>query len=88
MEGRSPEIGGEFGEEGGSGHDERHMAMPGMPRAGFAMIEAEIALGALETFLDRPAQAGGACEFRQAGSLGREDEIVGLLVGLGEAAPD
>ena len=59
-----------------------------MPGAGFAMIEAEIALGALETFLDRPAQAGDACEFRKRRPFGREDQIVGLLVALCEAAAD
>jgi threonine dehydratase len=38
-----------------------------MPEACFAIIEAEIALGALKTFLDRPAKAGRAGELGKRG---------------------
>ena len=56
VKGRSPAVGGEFGEEGGGGHDEGHMAMPATPGAGFAMIEAEIALCARN--IPRSSSAG------------------------------
>ncbi len=35
--------------------DQRDMAMPAMPGAGFVVIEAEFVLGGLEAVLDRPA---------------------------------
>jgi len=38
-------------------HDERHVAMPAMPGAGFVMIEAQLVLGRLEAVLDRPAMS-------------------------------
>ena len=36
-------------------HDERHVAMPAVPGAGFVVIEAEFILGGLEAVLNRPA---------------------------------
>ena len=35
-------------------HDKRDMAMPAMPRTGFAVVEAELGPGGLEAVLDRP----------------------------------
>lgn len=55
----SAQIGGELGEEAGRAHAEGHVAVPSMPRTRLAVIEAQIIFGALEAFLDGPAQAGG-----------------------------
>jgi hypothetical protein len=62
--------------------------MPAMPGARLAVIEAEIAFGALETFLDRPAQAGDAGKLGERSVGGSEDETIGALVGLGRRAAD
>src|SRR5690606_21405371 len=43
------------GHHGEGEHDQRDMAMPAMPGAGFVVIEAEFVLGGLEAVLDRPA---------------------------------
>ncbi len=52
-ESRSPEVGGQFGEEGGGGHDERHMAVPAMPgaitRPGAARASGRLRAGRHET---------------------------------------
>ncbi len=85
---RSPQVGGQFGEEGGGRHDERHVAMPAVPGASFAVIEAKIGLGALETFFDRPAKACRAGKFGERDSRGRKDQILGLLVGVLAIASD
>ena len=64
-----------------------HVATPSMPGARFTVIEAKIALGALETLLDRPTKTGRAGEFGERCALGGEDQIVGLLVGFLAVAP-
>jgi hypothetical protein len=40
------------------------------------MIEAEIVLGALEAFLDRPAQAGDAGKIGERDARRREDQMI------------
>ena len=52
------------------------------------MLEAEIALGALETFFDGPAQAGDAGKLGESGLGGGENRIVGAFAGLGRRAAD
>jgi hypothetical protein len=46
------------------------------------MIEAEIVLGALETFLDGPTQPSRTGEFGKCRACRREDEVVGALIGM------
>ena len=72
----SAQISGELGEEAGRGHAEGHVPMPSVPGACLAMIEAEIALGALETFLDGPPETGSTCQLGKHRALGREGEVV------------
>ncbi len=48
------------------------------------MIQAQFLLGALETLLDCPTQAGGTGQFRQCCSGARKDQIVGPLRGIGK----
>lgn len=50
------------------------MAVPAVPGAVLAMVEAEIVLGAKEALLDRPAPVGGAGEFGQRRGLRRVGE--------------
>ena len=64
------------------------MAMPAVPGAGLAVIEAEIVLRPLEALLDGPSQAGGAGESASVVPAGAEDEIVGLLVRIVAGASD
>jgi len=52
------------------------------------MVETQIALGALEAFLDRPAKAGRAGEFGERGPFGREHQIISAFVWLRAVAPD
>ena len=37
-----------------------HIALPGIPGGHFAVVQAEIVLGALEAFVECPVQAEGA----------------------------
>lgn len=62
--------------------------MQPVPGSRFARVEAEIAFGALETFLDRPAQGGDAGEFGQIRAFGGEDQIIGACVRLPAISPD
>lgn len=57
------------------------MAMPAVPGVGLAMVEPEIVLGALETFLNGPTQASGTGEFGKRRAGGCEDEVVRPLIG-------
>lgn len=49
------QLGGKPGEKGERGHAQCHVPVPAMPGAGFAVVEPQFLLGALEAFLDRPA---------------------------------
>jgi hypothetical protein len=51
------------------------------------MFEAEFVLGGLEAGLDRPSEPGDAGEFGEAHIGGGEDDIVGALVRVAQAAP-
>lgn len=77
-------IGGELGEEGGGGHDQRHVAMPAVPGPGLAIVKSKIILGAQEAFLDGPAQARCSGQFRERSAFARMSEIVGNLVRVPE----
>ena len=70
------QVGGQFGKERGGGHHQAHVAVPAMPGARLAVIEAKVVLGALETFLDGPAQTGGPGQFGQCRTGGAEDEVM------------
>jgi len=48
----------------------------------------KVVLGALETLLGGPAQAGGAGKFGQGGAFGSEDKVIGALVRLALAAAE
>jgi hypothetical protein len=52
------------------------------------MAEPQFFLGALETFLDGPAQTGRPRQFGEAGAGRSEDEIIGPLGRVLAAAPD
>ncbi len=45
------------GHHGEGKHDERDMAMPALPGAGFVVIKAELVLSGFEAVLDSPAMA-------------------------------
>ena len=64
------------------------MAVPAVPRAGLAVVEAEVILGPLNAFLDGPAQTGGACQLGKARGDGTEDKIVGLLLRVSPGPAD
>ena len=50
--------------------------MPAVPGPRLAMIESEIVLGALEAFLDGPAQPGGRSQIGQGRICPRIGEII------------
>ena len=52
------------------------------------MVEAKFLLGALEAFLDGPAQAGRTGQFGEPGAGWREHQAVGARVGVASAAAD
>ena len=43
------------GHHGKGEHDQRHMAVPAMPGAGFVVIEPQLVLGGLKAVFNRPA---------------------------------
>ena len=47
----------DHGHHGEDQHDQRHVAMPSVPRAGFIVIEAKLVLRGLEAVLDCPAMS-------------------------------
>ena len=62
--------------------------MPAAPGARFAVVKAEIALGALETLFNCPAKTGRASQFGECRAHRGEDQMVGLPVGFLAVAPD
>lgn len=64
------------------------MAVPAVPQARLTMIEAEIFPGALEAFLDRPAQTCDACQFGQRRSGRREGQVIGAALEVAPVAAD
>ena len=68
------------GHHGEGQHDERDVAVPSMPGAGFVMIKAQFVFRCLETVLDGPAAAFNADQFLDRGSCrspgGEESQIV------------
>ena len=79
---RTAQVRGQFGKECGGGHDQSHLPVPAVPGSDLAVIEAEIALGPLETFLDGPAQAGGTGQFGECGAAGTEGKTAEALAKL------
>ena len=63
--GGSSNLGVEPGEECECGHAQAHVTMPSMPGARFAVVEPQFLFGALEAFLDGPAQASGTGQLGQ-----------------------
>ena len=64
------------------------MAMPTVPGAGLAVVEAEVVLCPLEAFLDGPSQPCGAGQFCERRVGVAEDEIVGPFVWIVAGAAD
>ena len=52
--GAAAQSGGQLGEKGERRHAQGHMAVPAVPGAGLAVVEAKVVLGALKAFLDIP----------------------------------
>lgn len=61
---------GDDGEDGVGEHDQRGVAIPGLPGADLVLVEADLGLGGLETFLDAPPGAGYPDQRGQADRLG------------------
>lgn len=59
-----------------------------MPGAGLAMVEPQLLLGALETLLDCPAQAGRTGQLGKIGGRRRKDQVVGAVLLIPPAAAD
>ena len=59
-----------------------------MPGPRLAVIKAQVVLCPLETFFDRPAQAGNAGQFGQGGSRRAECEVVSQLAGVAPVTAD
>ncbi len=85
---RTAHIGTEPGKESGRGHDQRHMTVPAVPGSGLAVVEAEIILRALETFLNRPAQTCRTRQFCKGGVCRRKDQIIAHRIWVGAAFAD
>jgi len=68
-------------------HDERHVTVPAMPRAGFVVIEAEFVLGGLEAVLDRPALPFDKDQALDVGP-GRAPGGEERQIAIGDVAPD
>ena len=75
--GGSSNLGGEPGEECECGHAQAHVTMPSMPGARFAVVEPQFLFGALEAFLNGPAQPRGTGQLGQFRAARGEYEIVG-----------
>lgn len=67
---RAQQVGPQLGKEGECRHDEGHVAVPGVPGSRLAMVEAEVAVGRLETGLDCPPQPGDAASSARLTSAG------------------
>jgi hypothetical protein len=86
--GGSALIGSNLGQECGSGHDQRHVAVPAMPGSCLAVVEAEIVLCAQEAFLDSPAQACCSGHFGKGGPLPGVDKIISNFITVSDAVND
>ena len=61
------------------------MAVPAMPGAGLAMIEAKIVLGAQKALLNGPAQPSSRSKFCKCGSSARKSEVIGNVLRVTQA---
>src|SRR6266540_2350870 len=68
-------------------HRQGHVTIPASPRAHFIVIQPHLALGGLDTFLDRPAHAGHLHLFGQGGACQSKSNIRGQLTRIANAAP-
>src|SRR5487761_1775469 len=69
------------GHHGEGEHDQRHMPMPAMPRAGLVVIEAEFVLGGFKAVFDGPAMAFDRYQLFHGHALGaprREERKVAV----------
>ena len=64
------------------------MSIPGVVAADLVLVEANLAFGGLESFLDGPAGTGDADQFAQRGGLGAVTQVVGQVTRIGQAASD
>lgn len=81
-----PFPGGRGGQERVGEHGESDVSVPAHVAADLVLVQAAFVLRALETFLDFPAAAGDAYEVGDGGIQRGAGEVVGDLVGLGDAA--
>ena len=73
------------GQEGMSQHHQRDMAIPADEAAHLVVIQSQI-FGRFKIFLDMPACPDGRHHLLQRGPWWSKDEVVGLLLRIGEAA--
>ena len=73
--GCSAQVGGEPGQEGGSRHDEAHVRCQACQERASQWSRPRSSCGALEAFLDRPAQSRDAGEFGSVVPAGAKAEI-------------
>ena len=87
--GSSPDHGlADHGQIGVGQHREGDVAVPAGPGTDLVLVEADLALGGLETGLDRPARAGDPHQIGQCRAMGGVGEVEGELVRRGHAAPE
>src|SRR3954447_22247744 len=75
-------------EKGQRQHSQGDVPVPAVAGADLVIGQADLLLGDLEAFLDRPAPSGDAGESGQAGVRWTEDDVIGELVRLARMAAD
>ena len=67
-------------------HRQRDVAVPAVVAPDLVLVQADLALGGLEGLLDGPAGAGDAGQLAQRGGGPAVAQVVGAVVGVGQAA--
>ena len=63
-------------------HRQGDVSVPAVPSADLVLVQADLALGALEGLLDRPPGAGDPDQLAQRGAGGPEAQVVGQVDGV------
>ena len=69
-------------------HRQGDVSVPAVVAADLVLVQADLALGALEGLLDRPAGAGDPDQLAQRGAVGAVAQVVGQVGGVADRAAD
>lgn len=69
-------------------HRQGDVSAPAVVTADLVLVQADLTLGGLEGLLDGPAGAGDSDQFTERGAFGTVAQVVGQVVGIGQAASD